>query len=318
MNRILESIESVVNRSKWVTINQHALETFAESTTQDVLETPELFEKNDRLSLEQSIAFGFVYNAINFSYWGDPKWTIEVDGSSQDGGLGMLRAVQRGVESGYDLLSAEYLRSMSESDLKKILEGNVEIPLFSERLELLRKLGTFIADSYGGSFTAFIDKADWNAVKIVEMLAGEIPEVFNDEAVYHGASVKFYKRAQLVPSHIHELYELGVSLRDVSDIDQLTALADYKVPQLLRKYGVIEYSSDLEDRIDNLVEIEAGSDEEVEIRAMTILAIEQLAQHIKKRIPSVNALQIDHMLWLKGQEKSPDDKPYHRTRTIGY
>ena len=318
MNRISESVKYVVNHSEHVTINQYALEAFADNISHDELQIPKLFEKNDALSLEQSIAFGFVYNAVNFSYWGEPKWTITIGVESYDGGLGMLQALQRGVESGYDLLSAEYLRTIPKLDLEKILEGNIEIPLFAERLELLRELGQFVTDNYGGSFIAIVEKADWDAVKLVEILADEIPEIFDDEVDYKDAKVKFYKRAQLVPSHLHELHRLGVSMRGVSNMDYLTALADYKVPQVLRKHGIIEYSSDLQDRIDNLVEIKPGSYEEVEIRAMTIWAVERLVRYLKKRIPTVNAIKINHILWLRGQEKSPNDKPYHRTRTIWY
>ena len=318
MNRISESVKYVVNHSEHVTINQRALEAFADNISQAELHIPELFEKNDALSLEQSIAFGFVYNAVNFSYWGEPKWTITIGVESYDGGLGMLQALQRGVESGYDLLSAEYLRTIPKLDLEKILEGNIEIPLFAERLELLRKLGQFVTDNYGGSFIAIVEKADWDAVKLVEILADEIPEIFDDEVDYKDAKVKFYKRAQLVPSHLHELHRLGVSMRGVSNMDYLTALADYKVPQVLRKHGIIEYSSDLQDRIDNLVEIKPGSYEEVEIRAMTIWAVERLVHYVKKRTPTLNAININHILWHMGQEKSPNDKPYHRTRTIWY
>ncbi|MCA9341134.1 hypothetical protein KC952_01240 [Candidatus Saccharibacteria bacterium] len=319
MERILSSIDEVVTKSKHVSINQLALEAFADSITPKELEdVPPLFEKDDNLSLEQSIAFGFVYNAINFSYWGEPKWTINVDGKDYDGGIGMLRALQRGIQSGYDLLSAEYLRTIPKEDLSNILKGNVEIPLFKERLKMLRSLGRNISGQYGGSFTSFIEDADWDAVKLVENLADKMPVVFDDEETYSGNSVKFYKRAQLVPSHLHELKQLGVSAHDITQMDELTALADYKVPQVLRKHGVLAYTDDLSRRIDALLEIEAGSTEEIEIRVMTIWAVELLVRYMRQQGKQASAIQVDHILWLRGQEKSLDDKPYHRTRTTNY
>jgi Potential Queuosine, Q, salvage protein family len=319
MDRILNSVKQVIGNSKHVSISQHALEAFADTIkSEELADVPPFFEKDDSLSLEQSIAFGFVYNAVNFSYWGEPKWTVNVDGKDYDGGIGMLRAIQRGIKSGYDLLSAEYLRTIPEEDLQQILKGNIEIPLFTERLALLRTLGKHISNHYNGSFTAFVDNAEWDAVKLVERLADEIPEVFNDEEAYEGLLVKFYKRAQLLPSHLHELKQLNISSRDVTSMSELTALADYKIPQLLRKYNVLQYTPDLARRIDSLTEIAVGSEEEVEIRAMTVWAVELLVRYLKSNTFSATAIQIDHVLWLRSQQKSPDDKPYHRTRTTGY
>ena len=319
MDRILSTVEQVVAKAKYVSINEPALEAFADTIKQEELaDVPPFFEKDDNLSLEQSIAFGFVYNAVNFSYWGEPKWTVNIDGKDYDGGIGMLRAVQRGIKSGYDLLSAEYLRTIPEEDLRQIFQANIEIPLFSERLTQLRTLGEYISTHCGGSFTAFVDDAEWDAVKLVENLADHIPEVYNDEDIYDGSPVKFYKRAQLLPSHLHELKQLNVSTRDVTSMDKLTALADYKVPQILRKYGVLQYTFELAGRVDSLTEISAGSEEEVEIRVMTIWAVELLARYLKSNELLVTPIQIDHVLWLRSQQKSPDDKPYHRTRTAAY
>lgn len=89
MERVLRSIEHVVDNHRHVSINQRALEAFADTITSKELESmPPLFEKDDNLTLEQSVAFGFVYNAINFSYWGDPKWTVTISGENYDGGIG--------------------------------------------------------------------------------------------------------------------------------------------------------------------------------------------------------------------------------------
>jgi len=319
MDRILNSVEQVIEKARHVSINEEAIEAFAGTIKpEELADVPPFFEKDDNLSLEQSIAFGFVYNAINFSYWGDPKWTINIDSEDYDGGIGMLRAIQRGIKSGYDLLSARYLRVIPEEDLQQVLRANIEVPLFSERLAQLRALGEYIVTYYGGSFTGFVDNAEWDAVKLVEHLADEMSEVYNDEEAYADSSVKFYKRAQLLPSHLHELKQLGISSRDVTSMDKLTALADYKIPQLLRKYNVLQYTPELASRIDSLTEIPAGSEEEVEIRAMTVWAVELLARHLKSNELPATPIQIDHMLWLRSQQKSPDDKPYHRTRTTAY
>lgn len=319
MDKILSSVEKVVEHSKQVSIDNVALRVFANSLKPEEFEGElTLFEKDDELTLDDSIAFGFVYNAVNFSYWGEPKWTYTVDGEDKGGGIGMLHALLRGIHDGYNLLSSEYLKTMSISEIKELLRANIEIPLLNERLIMLRTLGDCISSRYDGSFTTFIDDADWDAVKIVEKLVDEMPDVFNDEGSYEGSKVRFYKRAQLVPSHLHELWLLGISDMDVTSLDKMTALADYKVPQVLRKCGVIQYTPELARKVDSTVELASGSEEEVEIRAMTVWAIELLAQHMRKRGIEVNSLQIDHALWFRGRQKSPNDKPYHHTRTVWY
>ncbi|MBI2267948.1 MAG: hypothetical protein HYU80_00670 [Candidatus Blackburnbacteria bacterium] len=80
----------------------------------------------------------------------------------------------------------------------------------------------------------------------------------------------------------------------------------------------MKYTDELTNKIDNKIEIPSGSDEEIEIRANTIWAIELATKILKEKFPQANAAKVDGIFWFKGQVKSPDDKPYHRTKTIWY
>jgi hypothetical protein len=100
-------------------------------------------------------------------------------------------------------------------------------------------------------------------------------------------------------------------------LNELTAFADYKLPQLLRNVGILRYAVPLAEKIDNQVPLAAGSEEEVEIRGNTVWAVELMGQELDAlglRLPSY---QIDWMLWYASQD-SKHMKPYHRTRTIYY
>ena len=110
----------------------------------------------------------------------------------------------------------------------------------------------------------------------------------------------------------------GTGPGEFHDLDQLTVSADYKIPQVLRKIGVLTYSPQLARMVDSLRIIPAHSREELEIRAATIQATEMMGEILKMKIPDITSQKIDRMLWLIGQNKSKDDKPYHRTRTIAY
>jgi len=321
MKSIIDSIKPVIKNSKFVHINEQCILDFAKNVTEkDFNESG--FGSESALpktsSEEEQIAKGFVISSINICYWGEPKWTVNIDGKFYDGGFGMLFSIKNAIKNGYGLLNPRYLKDLPEKDLAKIFKGNVEIPLFQERLRMLRELGKNTLEKYNGSFKKIVEQASGNATKIVELLAKDFPHVFNDVVNYHGHEVKFYKKAQLVPSHLFNIKKLGLISIPLNGYNELTAFADYKVPQLLRKFGILEYVDKLADKVDNKIEIESGSDEEIEIRANTVWAIELVTKILKKKFPHTNAAEVDGIFWSKGQTKSPDDKPYHRTRTIWY
>lgn len=320
MNEILTSIQPVIGRSRNVHINQKTITEFLESVKDKDFNDSEFHDETilKGASEEQQIALTVLYNSLNFCYWGEPKWTISINGSEFDGSAGMLRALKKGIESGFPLLDPKYLATMPEDDLQKVLEGNIEIPLFQNRLQLLRDLGNGVLDRFSGSFTAIADKGKNDALGIVKVLVDELPTVFRDEADYYGSKVKFYKRVQLVPAHLDDLSKFGLIPRSISRIKELTAFADYKVPQLLRKFGILEYSDKLADIVDNKTEIAEESEEEIEIRANTIWAIELVTRIVEERFPQATPAKVDGIFWFRGQVKSSDDKPYHRTKTIWY
>jgi len=321
MKSIIDSIKPVIENSKFVRINEQAILDFSRDVNSKEFDDSEFGPETilpKTATEEQQIALAIVYNSINFCYWGEPKWRVQINGNFYDGSSGLLRAVKKAIENGFNLLDPKYLKDLSEDDLAKILKGNVEIPLFQKRLDLLRELGKNLLEKYEGIFKNVVEKAGGEAVKIVKLLASDFPKVFNDIANYHGQEVKFYKRAQLVPAHLFDLSKFGLISISLKGYNELTAFADYKVPQLLRKFGILEYTNELASKIDNKVEIPIGSDEEIEIRANTIWAIELATKILREKFPQANAAKVDGIFWFKGQIKSPDDKPYHRTKTIWY
>ncbi|RWV82143.1 hypothetical protein GW17_00056385 [Ensete ventricosum] len=68
-----------------------------------------------------------------------------------------------------------------------------------------------------------------------------------------------------------------------NDISSLTIFADYIIPAVLRQLGILKYSSTLSDSIDSKIEVCAGSEEEVEIRACSVYAVEKMRELIKSK-----------------------------------
>jgi hypothetical protein len=129
--------------------------------------------------------------------------------------------------------------------------------------------------------------------------------------------VPLLKRAQICVADLHAAFE-GQGWGAFDDLDQLTAFADYKLPQLLRAHGALVYAPELAAAVDSYTEIPAGSDEEIEIRAATIWAVELLRRALAARGVSRTASAIDYRLWVESQTATPDMRPYHRTRTVYY
>ncbi len=135
--------------------------------------------------------------------------------------------------------------------------------------EALNQLGAWLPHELGGSAEA-----------LAESLA-ELPFF---------ADAGFYKRAQIAANDLH----LAGVVR-YPDIGRLTIFADNLVPHVLRHEGVLRYSDALAERVDNGVELHAGSREEREIRACAVHACEGIARRL-----GVAPALLDNWLWNKG------------------
>ncbi|MFN8535665.1 MAG: queuosine salvage family protein [Dehalococcoidia bacterium] len=252
-------------------------------------------------------------DALNFCFWGDPKWSIDCRGERLDGYWALAFAVKRAIQSGVPLLDAAYLADMGLADLSQVLAGNVPIPLLDQRLKNAREVGTVLLERYDGQIANLVDEADGRAAGLVERLVSDFTS-FDDRADWHGVEVRFFKRAQLLAADL----VAANAVPPWSDANDLTAFADYQLPRVLRAFGVLEYAPELAVRVDDRVELSAGSDEEIEIRAATVQACEQLRDVLHQRGRLVTAADVDCLLWTAAQSGLPDDRPYHRTRTIFY
>jgi hypothetical protein len=188
--------------------------------------------------------------------------------------------------------------------------------MLDRRLANAREVGRVLRDSFGGQFANAVEQAGGSAVSLVELLAAHFSS-FRDEAVYRGAPVRLLKRAQITVVDIFGTFQ-GHAWGRFEDIGELTAFADYKIPQVLRAQGVLAYSEELAAKVDQKVELAPGSEAEVEIRAAMIWAVEWIRQELEKLGRILAPYQLDWLLWNIGQESIPNERPYHRTRTIFY
>jgi hypothetical protein len=314
---ILEGVEWVVNRNRHVRIDQDRLLHVSQELDPDRLQLPDWQVpvvpawRDERL-----VDFFLLFNAINFCYWGQHKWTISYQGQPYDGAFGMMAALTRALDEGYPLLDGAFLARIGEDEFRHILRGNVPIPLEGARWAILRVCGMLLVREFGGHWHEVVRRAGGSAVRLVELLVAHFPS-WDDAAQFEGRRVAFHKRAQLAAGMLYQAFG-GQAWGAFEDFDRLTVYADYKLPQVLRKLGILVYDEELAALVNSQTPIPAGSRMEIEIRAATVWAGEGMRRALHDRVPGLTAAHIDFWLWETSQRKSPDDRPYHRTLTTAY
>jgi len=308
---VLDSTRYVVEHSKHVSINKMAARQMLLRGDVNSTWYPDL-----HLAGPDWI---FVLDALNFCFWADPgqsKWTIKYGGEELSGYWALAASLKRAYEEGVPLTNAEFLATISSKTVAKIFRGTQTIPLFQQRVKHLREVGAILLEKYDGTFVNVLQKANRSAVELIREVVSHFPS-FNDVATYEGQTIYLYKRAQLLVADLHGAFE-GEGYGEFTDLDQLTIFADYKLPQVLRYYHVLEYDEYLSNMVDNYVHFSPGSPEEVEIRSATVQAVEVIRQSLTNGRRSIPAFKLDWWLWTLGQGDAVREKPYHRTRTAFY
>jgi hypothetical protein len=288
--------EQVANAARYVRIRPERLADYAASLPVDEARAPELDPATHYLGEpEQTLAYMVTLDAINFGSGYFPHL-------QKRPGLSGYFTVAASLKDAWPL-SVEQLQGLSADECARIFgqtspDADI-VELMGLFARALNDLGNLVATTYGGSFRRLVDAADGSAERLVPLLA-EMP-FYQD--------VGFYKRAQLTPA---DLAVAGVAQFD--DLDCLTIFADNLVPHVLRVDGVLEYDPELLGRINREELIAAGSQEEQEIRACALHAVEQLRGHLD----GISSMQLDYVLWNRGQQPAYKAQPRHRARTVFY
>ena len=315
-NQILESVKYVVENSDFIKINKSKIDDFVKDFEKHkehhwLLDSP--FDLNI-LDNDEKLMLMVVFNATSFSYWEDPYWKVEYKGKIYErGSWSLIASIFRAIEEGKDILDPTYLSKITKEDLGIILRGNIEIPLLEERVKILREIGTVLLEKYEGKFSKVIEKAEGDALKLLDIILDSFPS-FQDYETYKSKKVFFQKRAQALVEGVYSIFN-GKGYGNLKNIGSFTALADYVIPTILRENGIFEYSNELIEKIDNKVMLDKGSAEEIELRANTIWVVELMKRELESKGIRVSALNINDYLWTIGGKAKTS---FHRTRTTSY
>ena len=320
MWEVPETSLSVAAESRHVTVYEPAVAKLAEEISSGNVGIPPWDSDHHYFDgTPATVSYLTVLDTVNFCFWpppGERRWGILLDDSFLSGYVGMAYALRRAMEKGVPLTSAEYLAGIKTSEFARIIDGSGTLQLIENRSAALRELGFLLLKEYEGEARLMIEQASESAVGLARNLAKKLVS-FRDKALYRGRPVWFLKRAQILAADLYGAFQ-GRAWGAFTDMDQITAFADYKVPQVLRQHGILRYAPSLASLVDGMMPIPAGSVMEVELRAATIAAVERLREILAQSGKSFLSPELDWMLWSMGQRDDFRKKPYHRTLTIFY
>lgn len=303
---ITKSSIEVMNKAKHIKINYDKLEDFIKNNKIEakMWGTSNIYNFMDH-DTETIIHFLLVFQAIDFCFWGNPKWSIKNEEGTIDGSRALMYLIIKNIDIFTDF---KKLEELTYEEFKKIFTSNTEIPLLKERYEILHDIAKVINTKMQGSFYNYIkDINDDN--ELFEIIINNFPS-FKDERTYNDKRVCFYKLGCLVVSDI--MHARNILEGNKFDYSHLPGCTDYKIPQIIRAFGITKYSKELSDIVDNKIEIPLNSPYEIEIRASAIVVINYI---IKKT--GLSGMAINDFLWLSSS-KIKNMQPYHLTKTTTY
>lgn len=314
---ILQSIKPVVEKSKHVRINQDRMAKLADKLKERPI--PPWDNELQYLGTEENtVQYYFFLDSINFCFWakrGEKRWSYQKNGEWLKGYYAFSFAIKRAIEENPRLLDANYLSEISFDNFSEIFSGKGKLLLLKERYKIIKENFGILAERFKGKASVLVGKAKNDVNRLVRLLLAFFPN-FMDVSNYQGKKVYFLKRAQIFANDLYYSLE-NKSLGCFKNLEDLTIFADYKIPQLLEAERVLEYSQDLLAKIKNEELIDAGSEEEVEIRANAIHACELLVEQIEKLGRKINSNQLDWLLWVLAK-KTKFTLPHHKTLTTFY
>lgn len=250
--------------------------------------------------LQSACEYGIAMNSINYMFWskGASGEFIRYQQQGTIGALAMTAAFQAAWSDPQSPIAQarDAKVPLTVGDIQAVFgampEPESRVRILNEVLlsPRLTEFGARAAAIAAGS------EGDFNTELAAE-LADAFPQAYGDGVL---------KKAQLAVSGLWR----EASSRGFHGACELTAFADYQIPNVLRAMGLITYAPDLAARIDAGEIIEANGPDEKAIRGASIIAIEILAQQ-----QGVSVADVDYWIWLKRKEPST---PFHLTYTDAY
>jgi hypothetical protein len=315
-DRIRAAAAEVAGQARFVRLVDALMAPYAESLAAAGLPTPVYDTAHHAQgSVADTVAFQLALDTVNFGSGYFPHLRKR---PGMSGYLTVASSLKERWERDGPFIGTE-LRGMTTADCARLFgqEGNAgpAQELMALFAQALNDLGAWLGRRYDDDPLGPIEDAGESAGRLVELVS-TMP-FFRDVAVYGGTEVPLYKRAQILITDLAIAFD-GQGPGSFHDVDRLTIFADNLVPHVLRVDGVLEYEYELLERIERGELIPAGSPEEIEIRAVTVHAVDRIAAELDASGISATARELDYLLWNRGSGAEYKALPRHRTRTVFY
>ena len=323
-NPILEGCRYVVKNASYVKIKENKIKDAAKEIYSPSISPPSwdfypFPPREDEDKRKDEIYNFFLFlDANNFCFWRKKgsnldKWSYSYKEKTSSGAGGLWLLCRKLYDEGkFNPNSLDFFLKLEEKNAKELFG---EIPLIEERVKIWREVAENLKN-YNCSFRSLIEQNNRDIEKILKILITEFPQAFWDVSSYKNKPIPFLKKALLLLGMIQGRFGI-FDERDVKK--EMTVYADYQLPRVLRYLGILEYSFSLAKKVDNLEIIPRDSEEEVEIRASTIIASKMIEKEIEK-IGRINPVIMDYLIWKKSREEEfkKNAKPHHLTITTCY
>ena len=318
------------NLNQYVNIDEEAIDVYVEELRkkQQVVchwDFANIHPKNDNAFA----SFALVTSAVNFCYTllenPQHRFTVQ-DDELFHGAMAMFRCFFRCFAE--NSITADKLQSQFEvlENTKQFFQGVNNIPLLEERHWIMREVYEVLQDKFSGNPLHVYEEASWDAVKLVDVLAKSFPVAFgSDVSTLHFANESFtfpfFKKAKLVALlYQGRALKPQSKLKTLQNIHELIAVEDYRVPQFLHHIGILQYNSQLKEKIAQQKILLPQHSMELEIRAATTVANSQILRKLnQEKSPDDrdywNIIHLDYQEWFGGQQVT---FPHHLTPTTTY
>jgi hypothetical protein len=285
---IRQYAEQIVQKSDRVAIDDDVLTQFAgelDGTQARLIQNP--ITHAVVLSFAQKVGLTLLFGAVNYCYV-DPEsgrdYQYSINGMTSARSTAFLQAL---IQSGLRWDDMGAIAAIPLADWQVILHLNdPDVVLYDaeERTVRLATFARYLAKVIGEP-TRFFETFP-NAQSVYYLLINS--GMFKDE---------YLKRLQVVLVWLEDLARQNDIPFDGAS-KSLTAMADYRLPQVLMNERIIVLrSQDFELLSEQLTDLELERD----IRAATIIVCERLA-----RMTGVTEVEIDKLLWQKSQQLISD------------
>lgn len=316
---VLQSTKAVVDGARHVRVDDDAIVKWARGVSPSALSPStqvghSLFEHLPGTRDEVANLI-LLIDALNFCFWSSDPIRIEWRGQSYERFNAMLVSLMLTSRHDPRWFDPAYWLEVPREEIQQVLSGRGELLMMNERERIIRETGRVLLDRYDGRFSAAVDSVNGRAWPLAVLLMTNF-DSFRDVGKLRGRPVYFLKRAQICAVDLSTAWSMRGE-GGLEGLEELTAFADYRVPQALRELGIIVLSPELGAAIEAEEEIGVESEEEIEIRAATIQAVDRMVKAAGAAGKRTTAWRVDWYLWGLSHEVSIGVK-HHRTRTIFY